>query len=184
MKRTLKIVLLVFSLLIVLRGQIFRACVTYIPLERIQLPGNSTAFHSVSQPTPKISSTSSIEQQINQALRYTSQHLHFTTGSSSSNPIQLLQKPAANCIGYGNFFQHRLEYQLNSADLTSNYELQQWRGKLYFLGWDIHSLFKNPFWKDHDFNIILDKNSGMRIAVDATLHDYFRIKRVRLQQSK
>ncbi|NET31021.1 MAG: hypothetical protein F6K19_03330 [Cyanothece sp. SIO1E1] len=178
MKRTLKIVLIAFSLLIVFRGQLFRACVAYIPLERVQLPNKSAAFHS---PAHQMYSTSSIEQQINQALYFTSQHLHFTTGSSSSDPIQLLQKPAANCIGYGNFFQHRLEYQLKSAGLASDFELQQWRGKLYFLGWDIHSLFKNPFWKDHDFNIILDKNNGKKMAVDATLHDYFRIRSVRLQ---
>lgn len=181
MKRTLKIVLLVFCFLITFRGQLFRACVTYVPLEQIKLQNRASDFRSATKESPKDPLASTIEQQIIQALRYTSSQLYFTTESSSSDPIQLLQTRDANCIGYGNFFLHQLECQLEIVGIADDYELQQWRGKLYFLGWDIHNLFKDSFWKDHDFNIIVDPVNGKKMAVDATLYDYFRIHTVRLQ---
>lgn len=181
MKRPLKIVLLIFCSLIIFRGQLFRACFTYVALEQVKLPKRSSDFQSLSQKTDIASRDTTIEKQLTQALRYTSSHLYFTTGPNASDPVQLLHTQNANCIGYGNFFQHRLEYQLKLAGIAKNYDLQQWRGKLYCLGWDIHKLFKSPFWKDHDFNIIIDKNSGRKIAIDATLFDYFRIRTVRLQ---
>jgi len=122
----------------------------------------------------------SIEKEIQRALNFTSQTLYFTTANTSQQLLQLLENSKANCIGYGNFFKHRLQFQLKNGELVDQYELQQWRGKLYILGWDLHSLFDDPFWKDHDFNIIIDKKTGEQIAVDATLFDYSGIRKVRL----
>lgn len=182
MKRTLKIVLILICLLVTFRAQLFRFCVAYVPLEQVYLPEKPNVFSVVDQRvTPALQS--SLKQQIHQALQYTADHLYFTTSASSKDPIQLLQKPAANCIGYGTFFQHRLSYQLKQTETKHKYELQQWRGKLYLFGWDIHSWFKSPFWKDHDFNIIIDHTNGKKIAVDATLYDYFYIRSVRLHPS-
>ncbi|MBX2874006.1 MAG: hypothetical protein KTR30_17955 [Saprospiraceae bacterium] len=181
MKRTLKIALIGFCFLLVFRGQVFRLCFVYVPIEQVQFPDKSDTFRTRVKESIAIQPTASPQKHIALALRYTAQHLSFTTASSSSDPIQLLKRPKANCMGYANFFEHCLRHQLRKTAVEENYELQQWRGKLHLFGWDIHSLFQSPFWKDHDFNIIIDNTSGQQMAVDATLYDYFRIRSVRLQ---
>lgn len=179
MKRTLKIILIAICILFLLRGQVFRLLVCYVPIQQVHLLNEIQSFSAAMAPSPETHHTV-IEKEIRKALDFTSQALYFTTAKASKRPLQLLKDSKANCVGYGNFFNHRLQFQLKNRRLTNQYELQQWRGKLYILGWDLHSLFDDPFWQDHDFNIIIDRNTGKQIAVDATLFDYSGIRKVRI----
>lgn len=54
-------------------------------------------------------------------------------------------------------------------------------GEIYFLGYNIHPLFKSEFFKDHDFVVIENRKTNEIIAVDPALYDYFRINKIRLK---
>lgn len=179
MKRTLKIILIAICLLFLLRGQVFRLLIYYVPVQQVHLPNEIQSFSSAMSSYPEANSIT-IEKEIRRALNFTSQALYFTLANTSMHPLDLLENSKANCVGYGNFFKHRMLFQLEHRKLEGQYEVQQWRGKLYLLGWDLHTLFEDPFWKDHDFNIIIDKKTGAQLAVDATLFDYSGIKKIRL----
>jgi hypothetical protein len=45
------------------------------------------------------------------------------------------------------------------------------RAKITFLDFDLHQLTDSPFFKDHDYNVVEDMQSGERLFVDASTKD-------------
>jgi len=56
------------------------------------------------------------------------------------------------------------------------------RANLYLFGINIHQFFTSSFLKDHDFVVI--KSIDENYAIDATIYDYLKIKKVCLCENK
>ena len=108
------------------------------------------------------------------ALSLTSKQLNFTTGNNANDPNILIDTKTANCIGYAAFC------ATTCNCLFKKYELFDWEakpqiGQLYLMGTNVHQFFSSPFFKDHDFVLIVNKTTGETLAVDPTLNDYLYI---------
>jgi len=81
-------------------------------------------------------------------------------------------------VGYARFFKAVLEDKLAGAG-TDAVDVYHVVGKLFLFGIDLHGLIDDPFFKDHDFNIIVERDTGVVHLIDANLYDYTGIGRVR-----
>lgn len=114
------------------------------------------------------------------ALDMTINQLSFTFNKCSSNPNDLVKTGKANCIGYSSFFNSMMNYLLIKKQLNKRYECIHYVGKIYYAGQNINALFNDPFFKDHDFNMIKDIENKNTIIVDPSLYEYLGVKRIRL----
>ncbi len=177
MKRFFKSLFLLLLLLFLLRGWFFRKTVSY------HLTG-SKETHALTeagyrhfidnQPVD-----TSIDKIIRQALRLTTDRLRFTTGKNDIDPNQLFHSKNAHCVGYAAFFATTCNELFRKSGLDGRFEVKHLRGKISFLGLDLHQFFDGPFFRDHDFNVILDKTTGKRYYVDASVRDVLGIVYVR-----
>lgn len=108
----------------------------------------------------------------------TSNTLNFTFSKTYNNPNTILNTKKANCVGYASLFNSIGNYILEQQQLTDLYQFSHLVGKLHFLGCDIHQFIDNPFFKNHDFNVIKNLKTGQQIYVDPSLSDYFFIDEV------
>jgi hypothetical protein len=121
----------------------------------------------------------SIEEIIELSNKITSEKLDFTFNKVTSNPNLVCKLEKANCIGYSSLFNSIGNHIVEKQNLTEKYEFKHLVGKLEFFGLDIHKLFNSPFFKDHDFNEIRNKQTNEKKYVDPSLRDYLRIENVR-----
>ncbi len=186
-------VLLIILFLLVFRGFVFRVVVKYEPIsERKTYPITDDKLASAanfetsktenadideigrSQTNPDISEI------IDQSLSVTSKHLNFTFDKNEVDPNRLIHTRNAHCVGYTSFFVSVCNRKLQLANLTT-WKARPKVGKLYFFGTNVHRFFDSPFFKDHDFAILENCETGQKIAIDATLSDYFWIDSVSLK---
>jgi len=112
---------------------------------------------------------------IKSSLSLTSKQLKFTFSKNNNDPNLLIDSKSANCIGYAAFFSAVCNYQLKKNQLSDQWTARPQVARIYFLGMNIHRYFDTPFFKDHDFVIVENKNTGETFAVDPSVHDYLRI---------
>ncbi|HNX59411.1 MAG TPA: hypothetical protein PKK43_09940 [Spirochaetota bacterium] len=117
---------------------------------------------------------------IDDSLRETADTLSFTVQRCSRDPEELRLSHKTNCIGYARFFCAEFNRRTATQGQSDRYRAAPFIGKIRFGGFDLHSLFPSPFFKDHDFVIVFDRQNGNRTAVDPSLYDYKGISRVRL----
>ena len=115
-------------------------------------------------------------------LDLTSNQLSFTFDKCSSDPATIIKTRKANCIGYSALFCSLMNYTLLKKQLQNRYQCFHYVGKIYYAGQNINALFDDPFFKDHDFNMIKDHENKNTIAVDPSLYEYIGIKRVSLKK--
>jgi len=114
-------------------------------------------------------------------LDMTKAQLTFSFEKCEKNPNRLVKTKKANCIGYAAYFCSIMNYALELKGFTKQYRCHHYVGKIYCSGQDLNEMFNDPFFKDHDYNIITDCKSGKEIAVDPSLYEYFGIKRILLK---
>ena len=153
----------------VCRGPLFRSIVRY------HVVGERAAIKKDGAPGSVAAKVDGILQA---ALDTTADRLHFSTGRVTSDPRELVPGSAANCIGYAALFAALVEEDLARAELADRYAVQQVVSKLHIGSWNMHSLFDDPFWKDHDIVRITDKATGTTILIDPVLYDVAGIDRV------
>lgn len=169
MKKWLKISIAILLLLVLFRGWVFQILVTYHPISE-----KKTYSISDKQLTQFIDSqpvSSNAEKTIQQSLRLTANQLRFTSGKNFTDPNQLFYSKTANCLGYAAFFNTTCEALLKKAKLENRFRVKHLRGKLTLLGFDLHRLTDSPFFRDHDFNVVEDLETGKKIYVDASTYD-------------
>lgn len=127
---------------------------------------------------PSAISVADLNAAILASLDTTAARLHFSSGPVTNDPRKLLPGSPANCMGYAALFSALLKGQLQQAGIGDRYDVQAVIGKLHIGGLDLHSLFDDPFWKDHDIVRIEDGDTGEVIFVDPTLYDVLGIERV------
>ncbi|MBI5538764.1 MAG: hypothetical protein HY951_01795 [Bacteroidia bacterium] len=115
-------------------------------------------------------------------LEQTKNILNFTFDKCSSDPPTIIKTGKANCIGYSTLFNSLMNYSLSRKKLNNKYECSHYVGKIFYAGQNINSLFNDPFFKDHDFNVIKNIKNKNNIAVDPSLYEYLGIKRVTVKK--
>lgn len=123
----------------------------------------------------------SVEDIIHDELNETSSLLSFTFNKCDNDPNKLLESKKANCIGYSAFLSASINNKFYLESLNNEWKAEHKVGEIYFLGYNIHPLFKSKFFKDHDFVVIENRKTNEIIAVDPALYDYFKISKIKLK---
>jgi hypothetical protein len=181
LKNSLKIFVLLFLLVVLFRGFLYRNSVVYHQIKSrdalIIKDDNLIEFINTCD-----IDTASIDEIIESALDITSEKLSFTDGNCDVNPNELFYSTKSNCIGYAGFYASTFNYLLKKYHLDTDWKATPVVGKLEFFGFDIHKLFSSPFFKDHDFVVIENKILGIKYAVDPTIHDYLSVDYISLKK--
>ncbi len=178
LKKAIKYFGIFIILIILFRGFLYRISVNYLKIKvrnNITLTDKNLIKEIDKRTNEKILS---IEEIIKLSNIITSEKLNFTFNKVSSNPNLVCELEKANCIGYSYLFNSIGNYIIEKQNLSDKYEFKHLVGKLYFFGLDIHKLFNSPFFKDHDFNEIRNKQTDEKKYVDPSLRDYLRIENV------
>jgi hypothetical protein len=121
-----------------------------------------------------------MEQVVDYAREYAAKDICYTLGKCPTNPNVLLTKRQdTNCVGYSAAFHAVVTYLFTQKHMNSTVKCEHKVGKLHFWGYDLHRLFRDPVFKDHDYNVITDKTTGQRYVIDPTLSAYMGIHSVR-----
>lgn len=180
--RRFKRIITYFAILVILtilfRGFIYRISVNYTQVKirsNITLTDNKLIKEIDEKTENKVLNINEIIELSNQI---TSEKLDFTFNKVSSNPNVASELKKANCIGYSSLFNSIGNYIIKKQKMTDKYEFIHLVGKLDVFGFNIHNLFNSPFFKDHDFNQILNKKTGEKEFVDPSMRDYLKIEYV------
>lgn len=74
----------------------------------------------------------------------------------------------SHCVGYVTYFNTILKSILEYNNIT-NYELYHYRSEIHILNFNIHSLFNNPKYKNHDISVLI--YGGKKYFIDPSLSE-------------
>lgn len=181
MKKFLERTIIVCILLLIFKGFLYRNLISYtkIGARKEYTITNKKIIQSIEEYTKDKELT--IDDIIEISNKITSEKLQFSSREASNNPNINFETKKANCIGYSSLFNSVGNYILQQQNLSETYEFKHVVGKMKFLGYDIHKIFKKPFFKHHDYNEIIHKNTGEKQYTDPSLYDYTWIDRVTVE---
>jgi len=110
------------------------------------------------------------------AMDLTTESLTFSFKTSSSHPDRAFISGEANCVGYAALYSAIVNYILVKKRLNSRFMVSHLRGKIRFFSFDIHQMFTSDYFRDHDYNRLVDLTKKTSISSDASLADYSLIK--------
>jgi hypothetical protein len=125
-----------------------------------------------------------VNEIISLSLSITASELNFTASKNNNDPNKLIHSKTAHCVGYAAFFAATCNYLLKQNHLANEWVAKPHIGQLYFCGVNVHPYFHSAFFKDHDFVMIENMQTGEFLAVDATVYDYFGVNFVRVRRGK
>ena len=164
----------IFIVCVLFRGWLFRTTIQYNEIgerELIELTNEE-----IISELEKYENLSFIEIK-ELAAEITNAKLKFSIGKVSGNPNDVLENGKANCIGYSALFNSIAKYLIKQQNEENKIQTRHLIGKVEFLGMDVHQISDNPFFKDHDFNVIEDLETGEKIYFDPSVSDVLKIKR-------
>lgn len=179
LKKRFLILISFLFLVLIFRGPIFRITVKY---ESIGQRDNYTLSNpKIIQEIKKTTNQEklSLDEMIHVALKICAKQFRFSLKQHPSDPNNLIASGKANCIGYSALFNSIISYIATQQGQEEIVQSTQLIGKIYFLGIDIHRFFKSSFFKDHDFNQIINLEHSDTLYIDPSMYDYLRIKRLR-----
>ena len=112
------------------------------------------------------------------AGKITTRELAFSASVSLTNPNLTLRQGQTNCIGYSAAFNSICQYLIERDQLQDQFRSTHLVGQLKLFDNNLHQFFQDPFWANHDFNLLEDLQTGEKIYSDPTLNDYLGIDRV------
>ena len=186
LKKTFQILALLIILIILFRAWIFRKSISYTPIGKratVLLIDRQICQELESEITIQLLSKAknaplSIAEIIQLAQKKTSEKLSFSRKKSVKNPNIIIKEGKTNCIGYAALFNSIAQFILISQQLEQQYQVNHMVGKLNFWGIDLHQFFNTPFFKDHDYNQIINLETRHKIYIDPIISDYFGIHQV------
>jgi len=183
MKSLHKIVLIIVLLLLVIfsaRGTLFRVMVGYESYaQRAIYPLTETELQQEVDKWVCKQDHITPEKLIHFSLSLTARKLQFVFHSTPSNPNQSVQIGKAHCVGYAAMTKAIMSRAIQQAQLQHRFEVNHHVGYIHLFGIHIHQRIDHPFWKDHDYNELIDMQTGNSIAFDPTLYDYTGIAKIR-----
>ena len=175
-KRLLLVSLILFFAVFIFREWIFGKLITYRSVSVIKsFPVEEKTLKDKIEKELQINSESDIREISLQALKITTEELQFSSHSTTINPNQLIHSKKTHCVGYAAFFTTVCNYILVMQKMSDKWRVKHRRGKLYFIGINIHTYFDSKFFGDHDFVSLENKETGEIFAVDPSVHEYLRI---------
>lgn len=114
-----------------------------------------------------------------QALCVTAQTLQYSFEQHASDPNVIFHSHEAHCIGYAAFFSAVCTALIRQKGLSDEWDVRHCRGKLYLKGVSLHTLFTNSFFRDHDYVILKNRNTGEQFSVDPVLFEFTWIDQIR-----
>ncbi len=169
MKKILKYSLLTLLVLFLIRGWLFRQLVAYH--NQAERSTFSLTNQILAQNIENQQIDTSIQNIVHRSLLFTTDHLRFTFEKCDTDPNLLFTSQKTNCVGYAAFFNTTCQALLRKEKLENRFLVKHLRGKLTLLGFDLHKLTSSPFFRDHDYNVVEDLETGKKIYVDASLKD-------------
>ena len=162
--------------LILLREWTYRKCVKYesVGQRKVFSVFDENLIQYIESKTANVSGTN-IDDIVEVSLSATSAHLNFTGDKNEVDPNKLYKTKSAHCVGYASFFAAVSQYLIIKNNLSDTWVVKHRIGKIFFLGINVHNYFNSPFFSDHDFVTIENKNTGEILAIDPTVNDYFYI---------
>jgi hypothetical protein len=121
-----------------------------------------------------------LDQLVRFSLQLTGSSLSFVFERAPHDPNAAARRGQANCIGYAALFAAVFNRAAAQANLGSRYRSEHWVGKVSVAGQSLHDLSDSPFFRDHDYNRVVDLQTGAELAVDPSLYDYSDIVYVRM----
>lgn len=112
------------------------------------------------------------------AAEFTNEQLSFSFENFPQNVNSVLENGSANCVGYARLFNSICNFIIEKRKMGSILESQHLVAKIYFLGIELNALFESPFFSDHDFVKVVDKNRNEVIYFDPSLDDVFGVGEV------
>jgi len=172
MKKALKIILISLLLLFLLRGFLYRQTINYTPIKEIKsIPLiNKKVIAAIE--TEIGSEQLDLQKIANISTKITNQSLKFTFQKAFNNPNKIVITGKANCVGYAALYNAIANYLIHKSKNQDRFQSKHLVGKLDFLGIDLHALFTSPFYKNHDYNLIEDKETGETLLIDPSIDDY------------
>jgi hypothetical protein len=160
------------------KGPLYRAIIAYQEIDQ---------RNSISIKNPNIQQAldhwiaghkdADLEQIIHFAASYCSKNLLFTLGKCSMDPNHILMdKNRTNCVGYSASLHAIVSYIITKKDWTTKVKCEHKVGQLYLFNHNLHQFFKNPAFKEHDYNVITDLETKEHYVIDPTVWDYFGVK--------
>lgn len=125
------------------------------------------------QPSPiKVEITSkNIDSLIVYSLNETTNHLSFSLKSVGNSSVATISSTGkAHCVGYSRYFASVLNAALNKNGVR-DYKVSHVRAKIHIMGFNVHQLFDDPSFKDHDVCLVTNSKTGERIFVDPSLSE-------------
>ncbi len=171
------LLLLIFSLL---RGWLYRLLVSYHPIS--ERPAIEAKDGNLLQQLENQPIDTSLQRIVKRSLNLTTSQLMFSSGKCDSDPNLLFHSKKANCVGYAAFFTTVCNEAIRRAGLEKRYRAKHLRAKITLLGYDLHQLTDSPFFRDHDYNMVEDLQTGEKLFVDASTKDVLGIGFVKSEQ--
>jgi len=169
---------------ILFRGWIYRNLITYTNTgsrENIKIT-NTRLLEKIR--VKSSNKTITIENIIHIARSVTIKELGFSKNQFSRNPNDLMDSKKANCVGYAAMFNSIANHLIRANNLEQKYAAEHRIGNLELIGFNLNQLFTSPFFRDHDYNEIIDLRTRNIIAIDPSVSDYLGIKFVSRENLK
>jgi hypothetical protein len=121
-------------------------------------------------------STASVKNRIAYSRKLTAKSAAFVMRSTSGQPDDVYVSGKANCVGYARLFAGILEEVEKALGDERGVNQAILIGKLSLFGQSLHQLTNDPFWRDHDYNRVVDLKTGEVYFLDLTLYDYLGVR--------
>lgn len=178
MKKILKIIGIIILILFIFRGIIFRSLIVYNEIgvrPEIEIINEHLIEIINSKLKNRVIDAKTILEIANEI---TTDKLSFSTAKVLSNPNDLIITNQANCVGYSTMFNSISNYIIRKNKLQSKIKAEHKIGLLYMFGINIHQYLKSSFFKDHDYNVIINIMTGEKMFIDPSVNDMFWIERI------
>lgn len=179
MKKRILFLILIFAV-ILLRTSVFSFFFSY-RIIRERAPVGELKDEELKSAAGKKKKEHPVEDIIQDAQEITASRLGFTFEKCDREVNALAVSQKANCIGYAAFLAAVIRYELRQQNLEDQWQVRHQVGNVYFLNTNIHRYIKSAFFRDHDFVTMENTQTGETVALDATVYDYLKINRIRLQ---
>ena len=179
LKKTLIILLVLGLIIYTFKGELYRKTVKYKEI-------NQRSLIKIDNKTIKDDldfwlstyNYATVEQIVDFAHDYSTEDISYTFGKCSTNPNNVIDSKSTNCVGYSALFHCVASYLLEKRRFSESVKSEHKVGQLYFLGFNLHQLFKDPAFKDHDYNVVTDNSTHKKYVIDPTVSANLGIKKV------
>lgn len=156
MKKIILIIVLIITSIFLVRNY------TYVP---IKLINHSNNYQNI----PINYNSSDINNIIKYSLNKTTTDLKFDFNSGNNIDFKNIDKiKKSHCVGYVTYFNTILKSVLEHNNIN-NYKLYHYRSEIHLHNFNIHSLFSNTKYKNHDISVLIYR--GKKYFIDPSLSE-------------